>query len=194
MTVHSQLTWKLRRIPHAAWPAALRLPLPSEHAFTPMYAQAAVAVLVELTAVIMGLLLVARLLAPAATPFEPYQAFFPGAPKQAVIEQGFACQPGDGAVQTDYCSYHPSSGVVAEIGVWIADEVVYRIIFNFHEGSFRVGDLPGAASLPTPPRRVGIHRLSYELAESALQVAARSESGKYNLLLPLHSVSFAAAR
>ncbi len=193
MTIHSQLTWKLRRVPHLALPSALRLPLPSEDAFAPMYVQAAMAALAALTVVIVGLLLVVRLIAPAATPFTPYESIFPGAPKPAVLEQGFTCQPGYNTTRTEFCSYHSSSGMLSHVGVWVADDVIHRITFSFRESVFRLGDLPWAWNRDAwVHTRLGNYRLSLAMEESALKVSARSESGEFNPFLPLQWVALAA--
>jgi hypothetical protein len=193
MSVHSQLNWRLRRVPYLALPSALRLPVPSENAFAPKYAQAAIALLVELAAIITSLLLVVRLFTPAATPFTAYESVFPGAPKQAVIEHGFTCQPGYNAARTEFCSFHPSAGMFSHIGVWVADDVIHRITFTFQEGAFRLGDLAWAwdrdAAVHT---RQGNHRLSFELADSPLHVAARTESGTLNPFLSLQWVTLVA--
>lgn len=190
MTVHSQLTWKLRRIPQIALPSALRLPHPSEDAFAPMYVQAALAALLALAMVTGGVLLAAKLLTPAETPFIAYEEIFPGAPKQAIVEQGFTCQPGYNAAKTEFCSHYPSSGVFSHVGVWVANDVSHRITFTIRKDAFRLGDLPWAWDREDIAHtRLG-YRLSLSPDESSLKVSARVESGEFSPFLPLQSVSF----
>jgi hypothetical protein len=192
MTAHSQLTWRLRHWPAVALPSTLRLPRTSQDAFAPLYVQATLALLVVLMAVTSALVIGAKVAAPAVNPFTPYEVVFPGEPKAAALDQGFVCREGYNRQRTEFCSRWPEGSPIAHVGILVADGEISRITFNFHEGAFRVGDLPWAANAKTTPTRLGNHRLSYELAESALRIAARSEQGEFSPFLELQWVSFGA--
>ena len=190
MTVHSQLTWKLRRIPHLALPASLRLPRASDDAFAPLYAQVALTTLVSLAVAIGALMLITPPLAPAALSFTDYEAIFPGAPIQAVVDQGFTCNPGYNASRTEFCAHYPESGPFLHIGVWVADGVIRRVTFTFHEGEFRLGDIPWEWNRnKTVDTRLGNFRLSFAPDEPSLQAVARTEDAELNPFLPLQWVT-----
>jgi hypothetical protein len=75
----------------------------------------------------------------------------------------------------------------------VADGVIHRVTFTFHEGAYRLGDLPWSWNRDkTVNTRLGNHRLAFDPDETSLYAIARSEDAELNPFLPLQWVTVVA--
>jgi hypothetical protein len=157
------------------------------HFQMPPYLLVVFSLLVGFAVVSLGVWALGQSAVPLPNPFAAFADVFPGQPRSAAQMRGFLCLTSAyGSEPNEYCSVDLARGIVSQIDVYIAEDLIDEISFRLREDTLRVGDL--MLIWGTPEIRENGHSVYFYWRSMGVTAMVTEYFGRFSHFLPVRRV------